>query len=193
MIAHERDGTSWARVERVLPLDAGAAWSLVADARHHARWVPLTRVDLLRPDGSAWDWAARPAGTDPEAGDVVVAVSGPGARRGGPGMVDRMRIERFEPPLGQVPGVAVFVKHGPVLLGTARIEVAAAGPGRARVTWAEQVHLRGLPAGLTRGVGTVLLDGMLRLVLRRAARDAARQAAAQAAPHASRGAQRTAA
>lgn len=176
MIARERDGTSWARVERVLPLDADAAWRLVADARHHAGWVPLTRVDLQRPDGVAWAWEPRPDDSAPEAGDVVVAVSGPTARRGGPGMVDRMRIERFEPPLGQVPGVAVFVKHGPVLLGTARIEVAAAGPGRARVTWAEQVHLRGLPPALTRGVGTVLLDGMLTLVLRRAAREAALRA-----------------
>ncbi|MBU5423481.1 hypothetical protein KQI48_12475 [Cellulomonas hominis] len=181
MIARERDGTSWARVERVLPLDADAAWHLVADARHHAGWVPLTRVGLQRPDGVAWAWEPRPDDSAPEAGDVVVAVSGPTARRGGPGMVDRMRIERFEPPLGQVPGVAVFVKHGPVLLGTARIEVAAAGPGRARVTWAEQVHLRGLPPALTRGVGTVLLDGMLTLVLRRAAREAARQAQRTAA------------
>jgi hypothetical protein len=183
MITRDRDRTLWARASRVLPLDAERAWDLVADARHHTRWVPLTRVDLTRltEDAAGPGWERWPGRTSPEVGDEILAVSGPTARRGGPGLVDRMRIERFEPPLGQVPGVAVFVKHGPVLLGTARIEVAAAGPGRARVTWAEQVHLRGLPPALTRGVGTVLLDGMLTLVLRRAAREAARQAQRTAA------------
>lgn len=178
MPVRDRDGTPWARVARVLPLDADAAWRLVADARHHARWVPLTRVELRRERGTSWAWEPRPDDSAPAAGDVVVAVSGPTARRGGGGLVDRMRVERFEPPLGQVPGVALFVKHGPVLLGTARIEVAALGPGRARVTWSEQVHLRGLPPGLTRGVAAVLLDGMLALVLRRAAREAATQRSA---------------
>jgi hypothetical protein len=173
MITRDRDRTLWARASRVLPLDVEHAWDLVADARHHARWVPLTRVDLTRPAGGTGTAGERRSdGAAPEVGDVIRAVSGPTARRGGPGLVDRMRIERYERPLGAVPGVAVFQKLGPVLLGTARIEVEAAGSS-ARVTWSESVHLRGLPPGATRWLGALLLDAMLRVVLERAAREIA--------------------
>ncbi|MDC7121662.1 SRPBCC family protein [Cellulomonas fimi] len=142
---------------RVLPLPAARAWDLVADARNHARWIPLTRVDVA--DG------------------YVVAVSGPRAQRGGGGLVDRMRIDRFDPPHDDEPGVAEFTKVGRVLRGTARIEVAAAGPDAARVTWTESVHLAGpLPAGLTRAVGAPLLELMVRRALRMAAHEAAREA-----------------
>jgi hypothetical protein len=172
----------WARVSRDLPLDADQAWRLVADARHHTRWVPLTRVDITRPapDAPGAGWAVWPGGAEPEEGDDILAVSGPYARRGWPGVVDRMRIERFEPPLGAVPGVAVFVKLGPLLLGTARIEVEPTG-ATSRVTWSEAVHLRGLPAGATRWLGVLLVDGMLRLVLSRAAREAGLLAAQRTA------------
>lgn len=166
MITRDRDRTPWARASRVLPLDAERAWDLVADARHHTRWVPLTRVDLVRRSAGA------AGGTTPEVGDEIRAVTGPTARGGGPGLVDRMRIERYERPLGAVPGVAVFQKLGPVLLGAARIEVEAAGSS-ARVTWSESVHLRGLPPAATRWLGVLLVDRMLGLVLRRAAREAA--------------------
>jgi hypothetical protein len=101
-----------------------------------------------------------------------MAVSGPGARRGWPGLVDRMRVERYECPLDPVPGVALFVKLGPVILGTARIEVEPVAPGCSRVTWSESVHLRGLPPGATRWLGALLVDAMLRLVLDRAVREA---------------------
>ena len=182
MITRDRDRTPWARASRLLPLDAERAWDLVADARHHTRWVPLTRVDLTRPseDAAGPGWSRWPGGTFPQVGDEILAVSGPTARRGGPGLVDRMRIERYERPLGAVPGVAVFQKLGPVLLGTARIQVEAVGSS-SRVTWTETVHLRGLPPGATRWIGALLVDGMLKLVLDRAVREA------------SDGAQRTAA
>lgn len=170
MIIRDRDGTPWARVSCVLPLDAAAAWTLVADARHHARWVPLTRVALTAP--GAGDRVHRPDDQAPEAGDEIAAVSGPFARQGAPGLLDRMRVERFEPPLGAVPGAAVFVKLGPVLLGTARIEVEAAGPSSSRVEWSEAIYLRGLPRAWTVWAGAVLVDLMLRLVLARAAREA---------------------
>jgi hypothetical protein len=181
VISQDRHRTPWARVTRVLPLDAATAWALVADARNHARWVPLTRVDLGPPGTPGRRPQRRPAGSAPQVGDEVVAVSGPLARRGAPGLVDRMSVERFEAPLGAVPGVAVFVKRGPVLLGTGRIEVAEAGPSSARVTWSETVHLRGLPPAVTRWPAAVLLDLMLGLVLRRAVRDARRTAAQRSA------------
>ncbi|NMM18107.1 MAG: hypothetical protein HHJ14_13605 [Cellulomonas sp.] len=140
-------------VVRVLPLDPGDAWDLVVDVRHHARWIPLTRVD------------APPPGLDAQ----VVAVSGPFARHGAPGLVDRMRISRFSPPVGDASGVAVFTKQGPLLLGEARIEVAGAGPGRSRVTWSERVHLAGpLPAAVTGRLLAPVLRGMLRFALARA-------------------------
>jgi hypothetical protein len=150
-----RPATHEVSVVRVLPLDPADAWDLLVDARHHARWIPLTRVDA--PQGP------------PRLGADVVAVSGPFARRGTPGLVDRMRIDRFEPPAVDAPGVAVFTKQGPLLLGQARIEVAAAGPGRSRVTWSERVHLAGpLPPALTGRLLAPVLRGMLRFALGRA-------------------------
>jgi hypothetical protein len=162
-----------ARVSRMLPLDATEAWPLVADARHHTRWVPLTRVGLDGREGPV------PTDAQPQVGDIVMAVSGPGARRGWPGLVDRMRVERYECPLDPVPGVAVFVKLGPVILGTARIEVEPVGPGCSRVTWSESVHLRGIPRAATAWIGAVLLHLMIALVVHRMAREAERLAAAR--------------
>ncbi len=165
-------------VTRTLPLSPLRAWDLVADARNHARWIPLTRVDVV--DGE------------------VVAVTGPRARRGGGGLVDRMRIDRFDPP-GDRPGdtgVAVFVKVGRVLRGTARIEVGPVGQGvgrtragraprqgvgapgaSARVAWSEDVHLAGpLPRRLTSTLAAPVLAGMMWLALWQADREARRDA-----------------
>lgn len=170
MVTRDRDGEPWARASRVLPLDAAAAWALVADVRNHALWVPATRVEVerARPDAPGWD--PLPDGSRPEVGDEVVATTGPRVRRGGRGwLVDRMRVERFEPPLGAVPGVAVFVKLGPALGGTARIEVADAGPGSARVVWSEAAYVRALPRA-TRWPGAVLVGWMTAHALRKAAR-----------------------
>ena len=82
MITRDREGTPGARASRVLPLDAERAWDLVADARHHTRWVPLTRVDLSRPteDAAGPGWERWPGRTAPEVGDEILAVSGPTAR-----------------------------------------------------------------------------------------------------------------
>lgn len=111
----------------------------------------------------------------PGLGAQVVAVSGPFARRGAPGLTDRMRIDRFEPPTADAPGVAVFTKQGPLLLGEARIEVVGAGPGRSRVTWSERVHLAGpLPAAVTGRLLAPVLRGMLRFALSRVVLEVAR-------------------
>ncbi|WP_051681904.1 SRPBCC family protein [Cellulomonas sp. HZM] len=142
------------RATRTFPLDADATWDLLTDARNHARWIPLTRVD------------AGPA----VVGARVVAVSGPSARRGGGGFVDRMEVTRADPPSAR-PRVAVFVKHGPVLLGEARIAVLPAGPTSAHVRWSEDVHLARVP----RAVGRVLLAPFVGLMLRWALLRAARE------------------
>ena len=144
-------------VVRVLHLDAGAAWDLLVDARNHARWIPLTRVDT--------------SNGPPRLGTRITAVSGPFARRGGRGVVDRMDIDRLDPPVGEAPGIAVFTKRGPVLAGEARIDVAYAGPGRALVTWSERVHLVGPFAVLTGSVLAPVLRLMVASALTRASRE----------------------
>ncbi|MBU4336999.1 MAG: SRPBCC family protein [Actinobacteria bacterium] len=132
---------------------ARRVWPLLVDARNHAAWIPLTRVDSDGP---------------PAVGTEVVAVSAPGARRGGRGVVDRMRITRFDPPAPGRMGTAVFTKLGPVLLGDATIELVDAGD-TCVVRWSERVHLAGpVPAALTAAVLVPVLDSMLRLALTRA-------------------------
>lgn len=155
-------------VTRALAVPADVAWRALTDARHHEAWVPMTRVST---DGA------------PRLGTQVRAVSGPGARRGWPGVLDRMEVTRYDPPVSQpespssatpgvMPGVAEFTKHGPVLLGTATIVVLPTSPTTCRVTWSEHVPLAGpLPAALTSRLTAPLLSAMLRVVLARAARD----------------------
>ncbi|MBU4213801.1 MAG: SRPBCC family protein [Actinobacteria bacterium] len=142
-----------ARVVRRLAAPASRVWPLLVDARNHAAWIPLTRVEADGPPG---------------VGTQVVAVSGPGATRGGPGLVDRMVITRLDPPGPGRVGVAVFTKRGPVLAGEAVIELAETGD-TCLVRWTERVHLAGrLPAGFTATMLAPALDGMLRLALARA-------------------------
>lgn len=148
------------RVTRVVGIPADEAWRLVTDVRNHARWIPLTRIDV---DGA------------PTLGTTFAGVSGPGATSGGPGLVDRMVIERFDPPVpahGTEPartGVATFRKLGPVLLGTAEVQVRPLGPRHSTVTWVERVHLRGAPPAVTGWAMAPVLGLMLRLALRRMA------------------------
>jgi hypothetical protein len=148
-------------VTRVLALPVRAAWELLADPRHHARWIPLTRVEVR--------------GLPLAVGSQVRATSGPLARRGAPGLPDRMRVDRFDPPTASAAGVAAFTKLGPLLLGTAEVRVAPLNDRTSRATWVEDVYLAGpLPARLTRRLLAPALAGMLRLALWRAGREIAR-------------------
>ncbi|MDM7830592.1 SRPBCC family protein [Cellulomonas edaphi] len=140
------------RATRTLPVPADEAWELLTDARNHARWIPLTRVQTDGP---------------PRVGTRIVATSGPGARRGWPGLVDRMQITRADPPGPD--RVAVFVKRGPVLLGEARIEVSALDDSHARIVWAEDVYLAHVPSALGRALVRPFLGAMLRRALTAAA------------------------
>ena len=119
-----------------LPISAERAWALVTDVRNHPRWVPWTRVD-----------AAGNLGV----GDVVSTAVGP--RSWGGGMVDRMRVERLDPPspgaTEPADGVVVLRRLGPALLGSREIHVRPTGPTTCRVTWAEQAHLSAGPHPLT--------------------------------------------
>ncbi|WP_225755177.1 hypothetical protein [Actinotalea sp. Marseille-Q4924] len=142
---------------RVLPLRAEDAWVLLTDMRNHVRWIPMTRMDAA---------ASLPVGA------VFTAVSGPFATRGAPGVVDRMAVVRSVPPHtdengpGTV-GTAVYRKLGPVLLGTAEVQVRPLGPDTCEAAWVERVHLRGLPAGLTAPILRPVLAAMVTYALRR--------------------------
>ena len=136
----------------VLPLSADAAWALVTDVRRHADWVPLTRIE-----------AAQTLGT----GDTFTAVSGPTARRGGPGLVDRMTVLHSEPPTARAAGIARYRKDGPLLRGGAGIEVRSLGPDWCEVTWVEEIGARGLPTAVTDLVSRPSSRLMLAIVLRR--------------------------
>ncbi|MGY4643691.1 SRPBCC family protein [Cellulomonas sp. URHB0016] len=143
------------RVTRTLPLPADEAWELLTDVRHHERWIPFTRVETDGP---------------PALGTRIVAVSGPFARGGGRGLVDRMRIARYDVPAPGRTGVATYVKVGRVLRGEARIEITAAGPASSEVTWVEDVHLGGsVPQALGAAVVGPFVQAMTAWALRKVA------------------------
>ncbi|WP_199422826.1 SRPBCC family protein [Actinotalea solisilvae] len=158
-------------VSRVVAAPADVVWGVVTDVRNHARWIPLTRVDVEPgpPD-------AAPAS---RIGERFVGVTGPTATRGGRGMADAMVVERFDPPVparGREPareGVAVYRKQGPVLLGDAEVRVRPLGPRHCTVTWVERVHVRGLPRPVGSALVAATMAGMLRLVLHRVATEVA--------------------
>ncbi len=155
-----RPGVAVRRV--VLPVPAPRAFALLTDVRRHAAWVPLTRIDLHGPaddDGRLL------------AGGTFTAVTGPAARRGAPGLPDRMRLESAEAPVGRRTGTARFVKLGPLLTGWAELDVRPLGEALCEVTWRERIGVRGVPAAITDVLGTPLTAAMLRTVLRHAARD----------------------
>ena len=142
-----------ATASRQLSLSAERAWSSVTDVRNHARWIPLTRME---------------ADANLRVGDTFAGVSGPPFP---PGLqlVDRMRIERLDPPTTTSDGRAVYRKLGPVLLGTAEVLVHPLGDTACSVTWVEHVHLRGLPSWLTAPILSPVLAQMSKLALRRMA------------------------
>lgn len=176
------------RLAHDVALPAGDAFALVADVRSHARWVPLTRVETVpSPTSGPGDpvdpWL-------PGVGAEFAVVTGPGARRGAPAFVDRMRITTWQPPSTTAtsvgtsahagpettqhrPGLAVYRKLGPVLLGTAGFEVCPTSPTTSRVVWWEDVHVTDLlPASWTSPVANVVLRGLIRAAWRRLDREA---------------------
>ena len=136
-----------------LAVPADRVWALVTDVRNHVRWIPATRIDT-------------PAATL-AVGDTFTAVTGPTATHGGRGLTDRMTLERLDPPTAARPGVAVYRKLGPVLLGQATVQVRPTGPASCTLIWTEAVHLRGLPRRLTALLLRPMAAGMLHHALRR--------------------------
>lgn len=142
----------------VVRASAEDAFAALYDVRRHAAWIPLTRIE---------------APEVLEVDDEFVAVSGPGVRRGAPGLVDRMRVVARVGPSTEDrrTGLARFLKTGPVLTGWAELTVRPLGAAACEVTWTERIGLRGLPMGLTDLVSRPLTGLMVAGVLRHAARD----------------------
>ncbi|MFD5768572.1 SRPBCC family protein [Streptomyces sp. NPDC127049] len=139
------------RVVRSVPLGPGEVWRRLTDWPAHGRQVPLTRTRVLTPGPS-------------RVGTRFTARTGLGPL----GFDDPMEVARWEPPLGDRPGVCRLEKYGRLVRGWAEIEVAAE-PGGSRVVWTEELTVRGVPSvfdGVLARAGRVVfgraLDGLLR-------------------------------
>ncbi|UFU03629.1 hypothetical protein LQF12_03185 [Ruania suaedae] len=123
---------------RVLGEPASAVFDHLTTLTAHESLIPFTRI------------TARPAPA--QVGDTIVAVSARWVR-------DVMIVTRADPPDDGPPprpGVAVFEKVGPLLLGVARIVVIPLGPTTCRVDWTEDIVL----AGPLRAVHPLLAPAM---------------------------------
>ncbi|MFJ7958830.1 SRPBCC family protein [Streptomyces sp. NPDC096319] len=140
------------RIERTVPLPPAEAWRRLTDWPAHGRQVPLTRTRVLTP-----------------------GPNGPGTRftaRTGLGRLsfdDPMEVVRWEPPAPGRPGVCRLTKSGRVVRGWALVEVADAPGGGSRVSWTEELSVRGLPRAFDRVLSAAghhvfarALDGLLR-------------------------------
>ena len=151
-------------VTRVLPGQPGALFDLVADVRHHSRWIPLTSGAF--PAGPSGD--PLPDGPLPRGARFTMYSH--------PGIVDRMEVVGLDRPAlgssGSERHSLVLRKAGPLLQGTAGIDVEPVDHASSLVTWWEEVALAGpLPARLTSRLLAVPLGLMLRLALHRVARE----------------------
>ena len=114
-------------IVREVPLSAEESWQRLTDWEQHARHVPLTRI--VRTHGG------------------FIARTGIGRL----GFDDTMEIVAW-----REPWFCRLEKRGRVVTGWAEVLVEPAGAG-SRVTWREDLHVRGLPRvldGLTRAVST---------------------------------------
>ncbi|MGW6540288.1 SRPBCC family protein [Streptomyces sp. NPDC055051] len=139
------------RVVRSVPLGPDEVWRRLTDWPAHGRQVPLTRTRVLTPGPS-------------RVGTRFTARTGLGPL----GFDDPMEVARWEPPLGDRPGVCRLEKYGRLVRGWAEIEVAAESGG-SRVVWTEELTVRGVPRafdGVLSRAGRVVfgraLDGLLR-------------------------------
>lgn len=134
------------RATREIELPAAVVFDRITALRNHERLIPFTTIDT--PD-------RRPA-----VGDVTVATS-IGVLR------DTMELVTYQAPDGG-PGLARWVKLGPVLLGEAEIVVTPT-PAGCRIDWIERdIRVRGLP--ITARPLTALIAVMTRFALATLAR-----------------------
>ena len=133
-------------VTRDLPLPARAVFDELIDWQGHAKWVPLTRVEILKGDGGP--------------GTEFIATSGiwPAA------LPDRMRVDSLD-----ADAMTVRVtKFGPVLTGDVHLKVTSTGDQTSRLEWAEDVLVPYMPQFLAKPVAAAARQGFQTSITRMA-------------------------
>ena len=115
-------------VNRELNLPARAVFDELVDWRGHAKWVPLTKVKVLKGDGGP--------------GTEFIATSGIGPLA----LPDRMRVDALD---AEAMTVRVS-KIGPVLTGVVHLSVTATGEGASRLDWVEDILVPRMPQFLAK-------------------------------------------
>lgn len=132
-------------------LSPEAAWERIVDWAGHARYVPLTAIEVTTPP---------PAGL----GTIFSARTGVGRF----GFDDPMEVVEWSPPgNGSPDGRCRLEKRGRVMTGWAELTVEARGTG-SRATWREDAKPARLPAftdGASAAFGRLLFGRVLRRLL----------------------------
>ncbi len=124
-------------VNRDLNLPARAVFDELVDWRGHAKWVPLTKVQVLKGDGGP--------------GTEFIATSGIGPLA----LPDRMRVDALD---AEAMTVRVS-KIGPVLTGVVHLSVTATGEGASRLDWVEDILVPHMPQFLAKPVAAAARMG----------------------------------
>lgn len=124
-------------VNRDLNLPARAVFDELVDWRGHAKWVPLTKVKVLKGDGGP--------------GTEFIATSGIGPLA----LPDRMRVDELD---AEAMTVRVS-KIGPVLTGVVHLSVTATGEGASRLDWVEDILVPHMPQFLAKPVAAAARRG----------------------------------
>jgi len=137
-------------VSRDTGLSTAAAWARVTDWPAHARWVPLTAIEVTTP---------LPNG--------VGTVFNARTEAGGIGFDDPMEIVEWQPPVDGGAGRCRLEKRGTVMIGWAELAVTPTAGG-SRSTWTEAAKPAWLPAvtdGVCAFVGRLVFGRVLRGLL----------------------------
>ena len=137
-------------VVRDTPLSVEAAWERIVDWAAHARFVPLTRIEVRTP---------------PPNGLATVFSARTGVGR--IGFDDPMEVVEWEPPQDGSTGRCRLVKRGTMMTGWAELSVEPRGGG-SRAIWREVAVPAWAPAftaGLFAVAGRLLFGRVLRGLL----------------------------
>ena len=133
-------------VNRDLTLPARAVFDELIDWRGHAKWVPLTKVQVLKGDGGP--------------GTEFIATSGIGPLA----LPDHMRVDALD---AEAMTVRIS-KIGPVLSGVVHLSVTATGEGTSRLDWVEDIVVPRLPQFLAKLVAAAARVGFQASITRMA-------------------------
>jgi hypothetical protein len=137
-------------VTRDTPLSPETAWERIVDWARHARYVPLTTIEVTTPPPNG-----------------LHTVFNARTSLGPFGFDDPMEVTEWQPPLDGSGGRCRLVKRGPVMVGWAELSVDPRGTG-ARATWREEAMPARAPrvtAGAFAVSGRLLFGRVLRGLL----------------------------